>query len=161
MWSSRQCAIKNRLGTTCYCNRGSTLVTNAIKSKSAREICCSKTLMAKPDTWQDVKQLCQDVTAYSQQQMANRSNGIKEFNCMEDGWENHVIHFWERYESNVTMGRHNTKPEIEEFMKRVAPLLEKPVGMALYEYRNGQIGAVSIQSGAFCRQRICHSHVGF
>jgi len=30
---------------------------------------------------------------------------------------------------------------------QVAPLLERPVGMALYEYRNGQIGPLSIQSG--------------
>lgn len=30
---------------------------------------------------------------------------------------------------------------------QVAPMLEQPVGMALYEYRNGQIGPLSVQLG--------------
>jgi hypothetical protein len=30
---------------------------------------------------------------------------------------------------------------------QVVPLLERPVGMALYEYRNGQLGPPSMQSG--------------
>lgn len=41
----------------------------------------------------------------------------------------------------------STPPTGCTFVPQVAPLLEKPVGMALYEYRNGQIGPLSIQSG--------------
>lgn len=79
--------------------------------------------------------------------MANRSNGIQEFTCAVDGWEKNVFHFWERYESNAALGRHNTKPEVVKFMEEVSELLEKPVGMALYEYRDGKIGAVGLQGG--------------
>lgn len=40
-----------------------------------------------------------------------------------------------------------TLPLLLLLLLQVAPLLERPVGMALYEYRNGQIGPLSIQSG--------------
>lgn len=100
--------------------RGHLAVTAAIKAKSARNICCSKTLVAKPEHTEEVKQLCKQVTEFSLQQMANRSNGINEFNCAADGWEPNVFHFWERYESNVALGRHNTKPEVEEFMNKAS-----------------------------------------
>lgn len=30
-----------------------------------------------------------------------------------------VIHFWERYESNTALGRHNTLPEVTGFMEKV------------------------------------------
>jgi hypothetical protein len=30
---------------------------------------------------------------------------------------------------------------------QVAPFLEQPVGMALYEYRDGQLGPLSVQMG--------------
>jgi hypothetical protein len=122
-----------------------------------------------------------------------------------------VFHFWERYESNVVLGRVNTAPEVIKFMetvgqgpggggsggrrravewaaatavrssprrrrhcmlpaaapehgrrltrapprprpparpRQVVPLLEKPVGMALYEWQNGQLGPVCLQGGA-------------
>ena len=58
-----------------------------------------------------------------------------------------MIHFWERYESNAALGRHNTAPEVARFMDAVAPLLERPVGIALYEWREGEIGPVCLQEG--------------
>lgn len=196
------------------------------------QICCSKTLVAKPEHKDAVHELCKEVTQFSLTRMKDRAAGIQEFNCMVDSWEDNVVHFWERYDSNVTMGRHNTTPEFEGFMKKVcvaapacqpivcstcvsavvcgerehpwtwlqlvrllsihldktrhqkltakllsvvvamllpsvpphrqtqhqvAPLLERPVGMALYEYRNGQIGPLSIQSGGLggVRLRCC------
>jgi hypothetical protein len=33
-----------------------------------------------------------------------------------------VFHFWERYDSNVVMGRINTAPEVVKFMEKVGPL---------------------------------------
>eukprot|EP00878_Enallax_costatus_P003742 GHUV01003958.1.p1 GENE.GHUV01003958.1~~GHUV01003958.1.p1 ORF type:complete len:295 (+),score=70.14 GHUV01003958.1:34-918(+) len=128
-------------------SRGSLLVTTAVKAKSARQVCCSKTVVARPEQTEAVQQLCKQLTQFSQQQMANRSNGIHEFTCAADGWDQNVFHFWERYESNTAMGRHNTRPEVVKFMEQVTPLLERPVGMALYEYRDGKIGAVGIQGG--------------
>lgn len=51
--------------------------------------------------------------------MADKSSGIQEFSCAVDGWEDNVFHFWERYDSNVMLGRHNTTPEVEQFMQKV------------------------------------------
>jgi quinol monooxygenase YgiN len=103
--------------------------------------------VAKPEHKEAVQQLCKEVTEFSTARMKERSNGIQEFNCMVDGWQDNVVHFWERYDSNVMLGRHNTTPEVETFMNKVVPLLEQPIGMALYEYRNGQIGPPSMQMG--------------
>lgn len=66
-----------------------------------------------------MQQLCKEVTEFSTARMQDRSSGIQEFNCMVDGWEENVVHFWERYESNVSLGRHNTTPEVENFMRKV------------------------------------------
>lgn len=83
------------------------------------QVCCSKTLVAKPEHKETVQQLCKEVTEFSTARMKERSNGIQEFNCMVDGWEDNIVHFWERYDSNVMLGRHNTTPEVEAFMNKV------------------------------------------
>jgi quinol monooxygenase YgiN len=83
------------------------------------QVCCSKTLVAKPEHKEAVQQLCKEVTEFSTARMKERSNGIQEFNCMVDGWQDNVVHFWERYDSNVMLGRHNTTPEVETFMNKV------------------------------------------
>jgi quinol monooxygenase YgiN len=57
---------------------------------------------------------------FSQKQIGNRSSGIQEFTCSADGWEPNVFHFWERYDSNVSLGKHNTTPEMEQFMNKVS-----------------------------------------
>lgn len=130
-----------------YRRNASSQVTTAVKAKSARQVCCSKTLVAKPEHKAAVQQLCKEVTEFSTARMNDRSSGIQEFKCLVDSWEDNVVHFWERYESNVSLGRHNTTPEVEAFMNKVAPFLEQPVGMALYEYRDGQLGPLSVQMG--------------
>jgi quinol monooxygenase YgiN len=107
-------------GSMARSARGNLQVTAAVKAKSARHICCSKTLIAKPEHKEAVKQLCEEVMQFTKQQMAQKSNGIHEFQCLVDGWDDNVFHFWERYESNVTLGRHNTRPEVEAFMNKVS-----------------------------------------
>jgi quinol monooxygenase YgiN len=94
-------------------------VVAAVKTESARQICCSKTLVAQSDKVEKVRKLCQDVTEFSKSRMADRSNGIQEFAFMQDQWDSNVFHFWERYKSNVHMGRHNTTDEVVDFMSEV------------------------------------------
>lgn len=85
------------------------------------QVCCSKTLVAKPEHKDAVQQLCKEVTEFSTQRMnTDRSSGVQEFSCMVDGWEDNVVHFWERYDSNVHMGRHNTTAEVEGFMAKAS-----------------------------------------
>jgi quinol monooxygenase YgiN len=91
------------LTATCPCN----------------QVCINKTLVALPEHRERVQQLCAEVTAFSVGRMADRDSGIQEFSCSADGWEDGVFHFWERYESNVALGRHNTAPEMEAFMRTV------------------------------------------
>ncbi|KIY95772.1 hypothetical protein MNEG_12190 [Monoraphidium neglectum] len=163
-------------------------VSAAIKAKSRREICCSKTLVAQPDMIDKVHKMCADVTAFSEARMGDPTSGVKAFECAKDRWEENVFHFWERYESNVALGRHNTTPEVSQFLEQccplpregspctgpaacgaaggwadgwagglgaarmgtpVVPLLEGPVGMALYEWKDGQLGPVSLQGDVF------------
>ena len=64
---------------------------------------------------------------------------------LQDDYEPRTFHFLELYESNAHLGRHNNEARYTEFMEGVAPLLERPVGMVLYEYHNGQIGVPSVQ----------------
>lgn len=66
---------------------------------------------------------------------------------LQDQFETNVFYFWELYEGNVSMGRHNTSPEVQAFMENVQELLERPVGMALYEWRDGKIGNACVQGG--------------
>jgi len=135
-------------GTSFQKRNASSHVCSAVKAKSARQvscqtykahiqachknllleppvcdgvlqICCSKTLVAKPEHKEVVQQLCQEAAEFSANRMKERSSGIQEFSCMLDGWEDNVIHFWERYDSNVSLGRHNTTPEMEGFMNKV------------------------------------------
>jgi quinol monooxygenase YgiN len=84
------------------------------------QVCCSKTLVAKPEHKAAVQQLCKEVTEFSTARMNDRSSGIQEFKCLVDSWEDNVVHFWERYESNVSLGRHNTTPEVEAFMNKAS-----------------------------------------
>eukprot|EP00877_Chromochloris_zofingiensis_P012634 jgi/Chrzof1/7624/Cz02g30190.t1 len=45
------------------------------------------------------------------------------------------------------MDNHNKLPQVAGFMESVAPFLEGPIGVALYEYRNGQISNVCVHGG--------------
>lgn len=40
---------------------------------------------------------------------------------------------------------------VPALLLQVVPLLEGPVGMALYEFRDGQMGPVGLQAGATWR----------
>lgn len=75
--------------------------------------------MAKLGSEKAVQDLCQKVVDFSVREMEDRSNGILEFGCNHDLEDKNVFHFWERYTSNTTMGRHNVKKPMIEFMEKV------------------------------------------
>lgn len=149
----------------------------AIKKRAEKHVVCSKTLVAKPGQEKRVQKKCQDILDFSLGKAANKSNGIVEFVCSQDLYESNVFHFWERYDGNVSLGRHNTTPEFQKFMESVSgslsgtwlsgslrdlqaePLsecacsfqvqefLEEPIGLALYAYQDGNISHVCVQGG--------------
>ena len=66
--------------------------------------------------------MCKDIMDFSQGKASQRSAGIMEFQVSVDQYEPHVFYFWERYEGNASLGRHNTSPEIRAFMENVRRL---------------------------------------
>lgn len=52
--------------------------------------------------------------------MKDSKNGILAFECSQDRYEPNVLHFWERYDGNRSMGTHNTTAEYSEFMRSVS-----------------------------------------
>ncbi|KAK9841039.1 hypothetical protein WJX81_007213 [Elliptochloris bilobata] len=122
-------------------------ISAAIKRSSEKHVVCHKTLVAKQDQVAKVAEMCKDILDFSQGKATHRSAGILEFKVSVDQYEPNVFYFWERYDGNATMGRHNTGPEIRAFMENIQPYLEGPVGMALYEWQDGKIGNVCVQGG--------------
>lgn len=51
--------------------------------------------------------------------MQNSKSGILAFECSQDNYEPNVLHFWERYDGNRSMGLHNTTDEYSKFMRLV------------------------------------------
>jgi quinol monooxygenase YgiN len=66
-----------------------------------------------------VAEMCKDVLDFSQGRASVRSNGILDFKVIVDQYEKNVFYFWERYDGNASMGRHNTCPELKAFMENV------------------------------------------
>eukprot|EP00208_Stichococcus_sp_RCC1054_P002496 CAMPEP_0206144636 /NCGR_PEP_ID=MMETSP1473-20131121/24676_1 /ASSEMBLY_ACC=CAM_ASM_001109 /TAXON_ID=1461547 /ORGANISM="Stichococcus sp, Strain RCC1054" /LENGTH=222 /DNA_ID=CAMNT_0053540501 /DNA_START=197 /DNA_END=865 /DNA_ORIENTATION=+ len=122
-------------------------ISAAVKRGSDKTVVCSKTVVAKLGSEKAVQDLCQKVVDFSVREMEDRSNGILEFGCNHDLEDKNVFHFWERYTSNTTMGRHNVKKPMIEFMEKVQPFSEKPVGLALYEMKGGEISNIMMQGG--------------
>jgi len=104
-------------------------------------------LIAKPQDKEKVARMCADIAAYSLDEMKDRQKGIVVFQVVRDSWEDNVFHMWERYDSNANLGRHMTSEPYKEFMVKVNPYLEGPVAMALYEYKNGQLGPACTSEG--------------
>lgn len=139
---SKQICNRNR-----KLNRGQLQTLCAIKKKSEKNLVCSKTLTVKPDHKDAVMEMCQMVVTFSKEKMKNSKSGILAFECSQDNYEPNVLHFWERYDGNRSMGLHNTTDEYSKFMRVVQQHLEGPIGMALYEWQDGQIGMACVHGG--------------
>lgn len=135
-----------------------TIITNAVKRKNEKHVVCSKTLVAAPGKEDAVDAACSELVAAfglsgpkatPATAAAAKRRGVIEFTYGRDSYEPNVFHFWERYDSNVSLGRHNTRDEVVAFMERLQRdgLLQGPVGMVLYEWRDGHLGPASAQGG--------------
>lgn len=139
---ARQQALRPQLA-----DRRALCVTAAVKASSGKHVVCSKTLIAKEGKAEVVAGMCKEVVEFSMEALKDRKSGIVQFQCVKDGWEPNTFHFYERYESNAAMGRHNTEEKLTAFMKKVQPHLEGPVGMALYGWQDGKLSNVCLQGG--------------
>ena len=66
--------------------------------------------------------MCRDIMDFSQGKQKVKSSGIMEFGVSRDQYEPNVFYTWERYDSNGSLGRHNTSPEFQAFMENVSTL---------------------------------------
>lgn len=62
-------------------------VAAAQRAKSKRQVCCSKTLTAKPETADAVRALCAEVAGFSRAKLSDRASGVRAFDCVQDQWE--------------------------------------------------------------------------
>ena len=99
--------------------KGQQVTQAAIKKKGEKHVVCSKTLVAKVEQADAVKAKCRDILDFSIGRKSVKSNGILEYTCSQDIYEPNVFHFWERYDGNMSMGRHNTSKEVTSFMEGV------------------------------------------
>jgi quinol monooxygenase YgiN len=91
----------------------------AIKARSGQQVVCSKTIVAKKEKAEQVLEMCQDIEAFSQQLLRDRSSGLVEYACMKDRWEDNVIHIWERFDSNASLSNYTATDKVKAFMQQV------------------------------------------
>eukprot|EP01024_Parvocaulis_polyphysoides_P043769 TRINITY_DN40170_c0_g1_i2.p3 TRINITY_DN40170_c0_g1~~TRINITY_DN40170_c0_g1_i2.p3 ORF type:complete len:227 (-),score=30.78 TRINITY_DN40170_c0_g1_i2:477-1118(-) len=119
----------------------------AIKKAASQNVVCTKQFIIKEGQQEQMKQLCQTAMQYSKEKIKVKENGIFEFEIFQDMWEQQVFHSWERYLNNRCMNDHSSSKELMQFMEKVDELLEKPIGVVLYEWNDGNIGNSCVQIG--------------
>ena len=64
--------------------------------------------------------MCKDILNFSEGKKSVRSSGLLEYAITRDQFEPHVFYVWERYDSNASLGRHNSCTEYQAFMQNVS-----------------------------------------
>jgi quinol monooxygenase YgiN len=85
-------------------------------------------------------------------QARNKTLGIATFDVHEDPFEPGTFHFWERYDTTAAMSNFNSGDSQQAFEAKVLPLLKDGIGMMLYEWNDGKLGAPAMPIGA---RRVC------
>ncbi|BBN14298.1 hypothetical protein MPTK1_6g10490 [Marchantia polymorpha subsp. ruderalis] len=117
------------------------LVVEAAKRvQTGRSYVLSSTLNIEEGKEEEVAALCKDILVWAEEKKNVKGSGITVFECNVDPFEKNVFHFWERYDSFQIMNDIRASPEHTKFLNDVRPLLTGPIGLAAYEYKDGQIG---------------------
>ncbi|KAH9326732.1 hypothetical protein KI387_006910 [Taxus chinensis] len=114
----------------------------AKKKDSGRSFLMNCTLVAKEEDQHKVAELCHSITEWAQEKQKDRASGILQFGCFSDLYSKHTYHFMERYSSFQHIVSIRSSEEHTKFMNDVRPLLTQPIALSVYEYRDGQIGAM-------------------
>eukprot|EP00245_Coleochaete_scutata_P017510 TRINITY_DN860_c0_g9_i1.p1 TRINITY_DN860_c0_g9~~TRINITY_DN860_c0_g9_i1.p1 ORF type:complete len:276 (+),score=41.46 TRINITY_DN860_c0_g9_i1:69-896(+) len=115
-------------------------VESAKRVRKEKKFLLSSTIVAAEGSEEQVLQLAQEIVAWGKKQQESKASGISDFTCTYDTFDKNVYHFWEVYNSFQAMNDCRASPEYSEFTNKVRPLLAGPIGMAVYEYADGQIG---------------------
>mmetsp|Transcript_17482 Transcript_17482/g.48634 ORF Transcript_17482/g.48634 Transcript_17482/m.48634 type:complete len:247 (-) Transcript_17482:434-1174(-) len=127
--------------------RGRLHVCCAVKQRTGKQICCSKTLKANKGAEGEVEKLLQQVSDYSQNVQKDRKSGVILFQVAKDNFMEGTFHTWERYESVNDFSRHTMSPGVLKFMEGVQPHIEGPIGIAMYEWNDGKLGPACMNEG--------------
>ena len=73
--------------------------------------------------------------------------GLVGFEVGQDAFESHVFHVWERYATAPGMEKMMDEPVVHSFLEALSPHLDKPVGLALFEMRDGKVGPAAVGFG--------------
>lgn len=148
----------------------------AVKKGKEKNVVCTKTLIAKGEHRDDVERLCGEYYETIKGAYCGRRTGVLSFECNRDTFDDNVFHFFERYTTTDKFQDMMGKEETKTFLENVSALrdraadpphdaltamrivrfddrvqvneyLEKPVGMALYEYVDGRMGNACVGIG--------------
>lgn len=120
---------------------------DAVKNTKRKSTLFSKTLLVKKGHEGSLKILCENFQKYVKMQMEDKNTGILSHEIFVDPFDDSKIHFLEKYENNILLGRFNTSKEVVKFMESVQEFIEEPVGMSLYDIIDGEIGVAAVQGG--------------
>ena len=73
--------------------------------------------------------------------------GLQEFKAERDVFEEGVFHLWARYDSAASAEEGLASPLMQGFLADVAPLSERPVGMSMFEQKDGQLSSAMVDCG--------------
>jgi hypothetical protein len=70
--------------------------THAIKSSGAKQVVCSKTIVAKPAEVERVAAVLGEILTYSEERAKDKASGIQSMQVVRDQFDNNVFHCYER-----------------------------------------------------------------
>ena len=142
--------------------RGAGAACGASRKGSRRSIVCTKTVAARrlppgppaaggaqgepprdPAAAEALEAKCEALEAA----VAGTRRGLEAFAVQRDPFDAGVFHFWERYRSVADFEAVLEGEAMVGFIRDAAELLERPVGIALYEWVDGQLGAPMVNWG--------------
>eukprot|EP00899_Mesostigma_viride_P007482 jgi/Mesvir1/16735/Mv15118-RA.1 len=113
----------------------------AIRKRNIKETVVTCTLVAESENREKVLKMCKDFVAQTHKMMeAAPNSGLVSFTCEEDGLEKGTFHFWQRYTDTASMSKFLATKEYTTFLNKVRVLLKAPMGLAMYELSDGQLG---------------------
>ncbi|GLJ05666.1 hypothetical protein SUGI_0022620 [Cryptomeria japonica] len=133
---------KHRSAGRGHLNYRGLKVQAAKKIDNSRSFLMSSTLVAKEEDKDKVAELCHSITEWAKEKQKDKASGIQQFGCFPDLYSNNTYHFMERYRSFQHIVNVRSSTEHTKFMNDVRPLLTQPIALAVYEYQDGQIGAM-------------------
>jgi hypothetical protein len=83
-------AVSSRSSSRCL------VLTGAVKTSGAKNVVCSKTIIAQPDKRDKVAAVLAEIVNYSEERAKDKSSGVIQVQCVKDQWDDDTFHCYER-----------------------------------------------------------------